>query len=69
MKTGSLILALCLAAAPLGAQELIPRAIDSASAYAARETSAEAQHGGGHEACGAHVEREAAAGRCHSCPQ
>ena len=53
MKTGSLILALCLAAAPLGAQELIPRAIDSASAYAARETSAEAQHGGGHEACGA----------------
>ena len=53
MKTGSLILALCLAAAPLGAQELIPRAIDSAYAYAARETSAEAQHGGGHEACGA----------------
>jgi len=53
MKTGSLILALCLAAAPLGAQELIPRAIDSASAYAARQTSAEAQHGGGHEACGA----------------
>jgi F-type H+-transporting ATPase subunit a len=61
MKTGSLILALLLAAAPLGAQASIPQAVDSAAAHSARESSAEVQHGTAtpvghtseHEACGA----------------
>jgi len=60
MKTGSLVLALALLAAPLAAQESVPRALDSAAAHAAQQTSAEVQHGtatpvghaGGHEACG-----------------
>ena len=67
MKTGSLVLALALFAAPLAAQESVPRALDSAAAHAAQQTSAEVQHGtatpvghataeahaGSHEACGA----------------
>ena len=62
MKTGSLAVAFALAllAAPLAAQESVPRALDSAAAHAAQQTSAEVQHGtatpvghaGGHEACG-----------------
>ena len=64
MKTGSLIAALLLAAAPLGAQASLPQATDSAAAHAASVTSAEVQHGtaapaghgeaGPHELCGAH---------------
>jgi F-type H+-transporting ATPase subunit a len=67
MKTGSLVLALALLAAPLAAQESAPQAVDSAATHAAQATSAEVQHGtatpvghggaeahaGGHEACGA----------------
>jgi F-type H+-transporting ATPase subunit a len=54
MKTGSLIIALLLAAAPLGAQATLPQAVDSAAAHAAAQTSAEVQHGAAteHEACG-----------------
>jgi F-type H+-transporting ATPase subunit a len=60
MKTGSLVLALALLAAPLAAQESVPQALDSAASHAAQQTSAEVQHGtatpvghaGGHEACG-----------------
>jgi F-type H+-transporting ATPase subunit a len=62
MKTGSLILALLLASAPLGAQATLPQATDSAAAHAAGVTSAEVQHGtatpaaegGAHELCGSH---------------
>jgi F-type H+-transporting ATPase subunit a len=70
MKTGSLILALLLASAPLGAQATLPQATDSAAAHAAGVTSAEVQHGtatpaehgtasasaerGPHELCGSH---------------
>ena len=64
MKTGSLILALLLAAAPLGAQASLPQAADSAAAHAASVTSAEVQHGtatlaehgaaASHELCGSH---------------
>jgi len=35
MKIGSLVLALSLLAAPLAAQESVPRALDSAAAHAA----------------------------------
>jgi F-type H+-transporting ATPase subunit a len=45
MKTGSLILALLLASAPLGAQATLPQATDSAAAHAPGVTSAEVQHG------------------------
>jgi F-type H+-transporting ATPase subunit a len=53
MKTGSLILALLLAGAPLAAQSAtpaepqasVPQAIDSGAARAAEQTSAEVQHG------------------------
>ena len=68
MKTGSLILAALLAAAPLGAQATLPQAVDSAAAHAAGQISAEVQHGtatatehgpasahaSGDEACGTH---------------
>jgi F-type H+-transporting ATPase subunit a len=61
MKTGSLILAALLAAAPLGAQATLPQAVDSAAAHSAGVSSAEVQHGTAtptghateHEACGA----------------
>ncbi|HKH93746.1 MAG TPA: F0F1 ATP synthase subunit A [Gemmatimonadaceae bacterium] len=53
MKTGSLLLALLLAAVPLGAQDAthatpqatVPQALDSAAARSAGQTSAEVQHG------------------------
>ena len=65
MKTGSFLLALLLAAAPLAAQVPETRPLDSAAATAASQTAAEVQHGTAeptehgaasaeHEACGAH---------------
>ncbi|HEV7993615.1 MAG TPA: F0F1 ATP synthase subunit A [Gemmatimonadaceae bacterium] len=53
MKTGSLLFALLIAAAPLAAQEAslaqpqssVPQAIDSSAARAAEQTAAEVQHG------------------------
>src|SRR5690349_6031186 len=59
MKIGTFLFALLLASTPLAAQAA---AVDSAAAFAARQTAAEVQHGGvtaeqgasgEHEACGA----------------
>jgi F-type H+-transporting ATPase subunit a len=60
MKIGTLIIALLLTSAPLSAQAA---AVDSAAAFAARQTAREVQgtargqdHAGGeHEACGPHI--------------
>jgi F-type H+-transporting ATPase subunit a len=61
MKTGSLLLALLLAASPLRAQAPASAALDTAAAHTSAVTAAEVQHaeheGGAaaeHEACGAH---------------
>jgi len=62
MKIGTFLFALLLSSAPLAAQSA---ALDSAAAFAARQTAAEVQHGGAtpvehtagseHEVCGAHA--------------
>jgi F-type H+-transporting ATPase subunit a len=61
MKTGSLLLALLLAASPLRAQAPASAALDTAAAHTSAVTAAEVQHAehdagaaAEHEACGAH---------------